>query len=279
MSTPIPLPLPTAAEDGSLPAPLEAEAARTRVILVGIGGATCSGKTTLAKHLRSLLPNSFIIHQDDFAPPQATLPMHPTLNVQDWDSAPTALDWPRQRAFLHTVKRTARLPATHSSHDHLNVQTPVPLDEPVAAHWRAELEKKQREVEEREGVRVVWGLVDGFLMYWDKEIVDALDVRIFLRVPYEVLKQRREERVGYATAEQLAAPEGTFWRDPPGYFDELVWPAYLDAHRSIFENSDPVNGAPILPGLIFIEPLKTSMTELVVQCCDTLAEVFSKIQK
>jgi hypothetical protein len=27
-------------------------------------GATCSGKTTLAKHLRDILPDSFIIHQD-----------------------------------------------------------------------------------------------------------------------------------------------------------------------------------------------------------------------
>lgn len=53
---------------------------KTRVILLGIGyvrpatgctpnssvssGATCSGKTTLAKHLRRILPNSVIIHQD-----------------------------------------------------------------------------------------------------------------------------------------------------------------------------------------------------------------------
>src|SRR4051812_4463194 len=27
-------------------------------------GATCSGKTTLAKHLKRLIPDSFIIHQD-----------------------------------------------------------------------------------------------------------------------------------------------------------------------------------------------------------------------
>jgi hypothetical protein len=27
-------------------------------------GATCSGKTTLAKHLHNILPGSFIIHQD-----------------------------------------------------------------------------------------------------------------------------------------------------------------------------------------------------------------------
>ncbi|EEB95308.1 hypothetical protein MPER_05739, partial [Moniliophthora perniciosa FA553] len=40
------------------------ESCKTRVILVGIGGATCSGKTTLAKHLNRILPNSVIIHQD-----------------------------------------------------------------------------------------------------------------------------------------------------------------------------------------------------------------------
>ena len=89
-------------------------------------------------------------------------------------------------------------------------------------------------------------------------MVDILDVKIFLRVPHETLKQRREERSGYATAgmpclydrrsqpssksptfspchllpfsilprgddllahgEQLTAEEGTFWKDPPGYW-------------------------------------------------------------
>jgi hypothetical protein len=30
-------------------------------------GASCSGKTTLAKHLHSILPNSVLLHQDDYA--------------------------------------------------------------------------------------------------------------------------------------------------------------------------------------------------------------------
>ena len=35
-----------------------------RVIFVGIGGASCSGKTSLATHLlRILPPGSFIVHQ------------------------------------------------------------------------------------------------------------------------------------------------------------------------------------------------------------------------
>jgi hypothetical protein len=28
--------------------------------------------------------------------------------------------------------------------------------------------------------------------------------------------------------------EGTFWKDPPEYFEKLVYPAYVDAHRSMF---------------------------------------------
>jgi len=84
-----------------------------RVVLVGVGGPTCSGKTTLSKvsnapppstsrfdriahqlitrlrksqWLRQIIPNSVILHQDDFAPAVEQVPIHPVHNVQDWDS-------------------------------------------------------------------------------------------------------------------------------------------------------------------------------------------------
>ncbi|KAI0256448.1 P-loop containing nucleoside triphosphate hydrolase protein [Lactifluus subvellereus] len=247
---------------------------KTRVILVGIGGATSSGKTTLAKHLRNILPDSFIVHQDDFAPPQATLPIHPTLG-QDWDTAPTAIAWPRLRAFLHTVKRIARIPDDHTSHDHLNHQKPVSLDDAVAARCKAEIAAAQADAEAAASARIVWGLVDGFLLYWDQEVVDTLDTRIFLRVPYDVLKERRSERSGYATAEQMNA-EGAFWKDPPGYFEQLVYPAYVDAHRSIFTDGDVEGGSPLLPGLMLIEPLQMSMDDIVARCCGELVSVLRR---
>jgi hypothetical protein len=28
--------------------------------------------------------------------------------------------------------------------------------------------------------------------------------------------------------------EGTVWKDPSGYFEQLVYPGYVDAHRDIF---------------------------------------------
>jgi len=35
-------------------------------IVIGIGGATASGKTTVAEELQSRLPGSVLVHQDDF---------------------------------------------------------------------------------------------------------------------------------------------------------------------------------------------------------------------
>lgn len=75
---------------------------QTKVILVGLGGATCSGKTTLAKHLKNILPNSVIVHQDDFAPPEELLPIKH--GYQDWDAPDCAIDYPRLSKFLKHVK-------------------------------------------------------------------------------------------------------------------------------------------------------------------------------
>lgn len=61
-----------------------------RVFIVAISGSTCSGKTTLAKHLHRILPGALLLHQDDFAPPESLIPIHPVYGVQDWDDAPGA---------------------------------------------------------------------------------------------------------------------------------------------------------------------------------------------
>jgi hypothetical protein len=40
-------------------------------------------------------------------------------------------------------------------------------------------------------------------------------------------------------------PEGSFWEDPPGYWDDIVWPAYVKAHQDMFQNRDYIQGKPI----------------------------------
>ncbi|KAK2467856.1 hypothetical protein APHAL10511_000151 [Amanita phalloides] len=237
-----------------------------QVILIGIGGASCSGKTTLAKHLRNILPNSVIVHQDDFAPPQHEIPIHPLHGVQDWDNAQSAIDWPRLASFLRQVKATGVIPNDHRSHDHLNEQKEIPISGLCRQKWISEFGALGKEVS--------WVIVDGFLLYWDTEVVEQLDTRILLRVPYDVLKQRRHERHGYHTA------EGSLWRDPPDYFDHIVYPAYVDAHRDMLEGGDVERGKPSgkVDGLILLDMLTMAMDEAVDRCCTALTEAIKDIE-
>lgn len=99
--------------------------------------------------------------------PQELIPYHPKYNVQDWDDPPGAIDWPRLRSFMHTVKQTGEIPDSHKSHDHLNEQKDVSLDADLARTWATRFQKLAED-REMHGERITWGLVDGFLLYWDE---------------------------------------------------------------------------------------------------------------
>jgi len=85
--------------------------------------------------------------------------------VQDWDDAPGAIDWPRFAKFLEGVKDRGIL-LEHHSHDHLNEQKEVPVAKELSERWKSKFVRIQAEHASR-GERVVWALVDGFLLYWD----------------------------------------------------------------------------------------------------------------
>ncbi|KDQ06484.1 hypothetical protein BOTBODRAFT_121444 [Botryobasidium botryosum FD-172 SS1] len=219
----------------------------TRVILVGIGGATSCGKTTLAKHLRRCVTNGILIHQDVrfFVPnsgPPDRIPIHPVHNVQDWDDPSGAIDWPRLVDALAHVKKMGSLPEGHYSHDHMNVQKEVPVEMDEVEGWKEAFAVAEANFRARTGERVIWAILDGFLLYWDQAVIDAMDVRILLRTPQEILKERREQRHGYHVAVQSDCADGSFWRDPPNYWDQIVWPAYKRAHEGVFESGDVENG-------------------------------------
>jgi len=231
----------------------------TRVITIGVGGATSSGKTILAKHLRNCLHNSFIIHQDDFVPPVEMLPVDPDFGFANWDDAPGAIEWDRMAALLSDLKKTGSLPASHQSYDSFNETATVPVeDDKIISEWRVRSEKLASEHLEKYGEKLVWALIDGFLLYWDERIVSNLDVRVFIRVPEVISRARREARA-YHT------PEGDVWRDPPQYWEKVVWPAYIQAHKHIFEGEDVMTGN--LNGkvkeLVLFESTETQIKDMV----------------
>jgi nicotinamide/nicotinate riboside kinase len=64
------------------------------------------------------------------------------------------------------VRCNGTLPPTYLSHDHLNKQVEVAVDEAVIRQWREAFSALAKE-ERDKGVELVWIIVDGFVLYWD----------------------------------------------------------------------------------------------------------------
>lgn len=186
-----------------------------QLLFVGVSGPSSSGKSTVAKALHSVLPSLTLIHLDDFYVPNEKIPMHHTLNEQNWDS-PDAIDWTQFREYLDKVRDTngAALPV-----ESLELRADLSISPDDQKQLAAECLKT---LAHRHVV-----LVDGFLLFHDDDIANLFDVKLYFQAPYEVLKARREARKGYNTV-------AGFWVDPPGYFDKIVWPEYERSHSHLF---------------------------------------------
>lgn len=69
--------------------------------------------------------------------------------------------------------------------------------------------------------------------------------------------------------------EGALWRDPPHYWEQIVWPAYVAAHKDIVENGDVEHGQSNerVKGLLIIEGLEMSMSDTIEKVCSRLLAV------
>jgi len=244
---------------------------KTKVILVGIGGASCSGKSTLVKHLSDILPHSVIVRQDDFYLPDEMLPTLQGVDTKNWD-VPSAIDWSLMAEFLQDVKRTGSIPLDRISRDDWHEPGDIPIDDNRAVAWKARFEDIKQHCLVVANIKVIWVLVEGFMLYWDQNVACQLDICIFLRLPEHILKERRETRNRKLIAAQ------SFWSDPEGYWDSICYPEYIRAHEDLFMDRDVENGAPregLNNGLLLIEPevkeKKMYMLDIVEVCLEKIA--------
>ncbi|KAI5285127.1 ribosylnicotinamide kinase [Ascosphaera aggregata] len=194
------------------------ETLKATTLLVGIGGPSSGGKTTLARLLLSVFQGesktdadcqlkSFIVHEDDFYKPDDQIPVA-TLpsgkEVADWDIV-DALNIDELKKALSHVREHGCLPPNHRSKEDLNQKTDAGVNDNTILHLREKVVRRLRDIIGDK--RLILPILEGFLLYappYDenhplREIDDMIQVPLFLPVTYSLLKKRRESRKGYVT--------------------------------------------------------------------------------
>ncbi|KAG0262784.1 Nuclear actin-protein involved in chromatin remodeling [Mortierella polycephala] len=146
---------------------------------------------------------------------------YPKTGQPNWD-CPEAIDFDGLIATLTHVKELGYFPEDFNSLEDKNpvgskeFSTPIPQQD-LDRMRDMILGSSNRHLDI---TRTKFVILDGFILYVNALLRETIDIKFFVTAPYQVLKERRESRKGYATLEG-------YWEDPPGYFDDVVWPNYL----------------------------------------------------
>ncbi|XP_005661399.1 nicotinamide riboside kinase 2 isoform X2 [Sus scrofa] len=160
--------------------------------IVGIGGMTNGGKTTLTNSLLKSLPNCCVIHQDDFFKPQDQIAVGED-GFKQWD----VLESLDMEAMLNTVQAWVSSPRKFARAHGVNVQ----LD--------------------ASDTHIL--ILEGFLLYSYKPLVDLYSRRYFLTVPYEELLEAMRSLIPLVSS---MATCGLCTRSISGRWRPMVWKWY-----------------------------------------------------
>ncbi|KAL8873210.1 MAG: hypothetical protein Q9174_001293, partial [Haloplaca sp. 1 TL-2023] len=199
-------------------------------LVIALSGLSSTGKSTIASHLPSIFTPPYyhltILHVDDFYKPQTELPYR--AGLLDWDCA-ASIDWHRLETAVRKWKDGGEV-QEGKVNPQPQFSTSPSEEKDLGGITQTLVQDLRDEISKIKGPPRRILVLDGFLLFTPSvpsTFRSLLSLKLLLRAPYTEAKERREARSGYDTMEG-------WWEDPPGYFDSVVWPNYVEENRGWF---------------------------------------------
>lgn len=179
------------------------------VLVIGICGVTCGGKTTISNKLNKILPFSTIVSQDDYFL-DVDDPRHTwieSLNHINFDIL-SSLDMDRMNLDVENLLKEKTVVKAQGVKSNLNIT----LDSDLYKMTYNKLKETKTEIV----------IIEGFSIFNFKPLLDKFSLKYYCLLTKEECLKRRSQRV----------------YDPPdcsGYFEECVWPEHLSQLKEVRE--------------------------------------------
>lgn len=206
-----------------------------KLLIVGISGVTCGGKTTIATQLHNALPKSTLFTQDTYFR-DVDDPMHtwvPELNHINFDIISSLNMDKMMEDVLKFIED--------------NNFTKIPSKKTETFTSNLQLSDKNLQDKIKNHIHVI--IIEGFTIFNYKKWLYLFSLKYFFTLNKEDCYKRRIKRV-------YEPP------DCPGYFEKVVWPEYEKNKKEVEESVEDVRYFQNIP-LNFVDTIFKDISEYV----------------
>jgi len=187
------------------------------MLTIGLSGASCSGKTSVASLLEKVLPRCSVLNQDKYYYQEDS-----GKHVRDNKS--NFINWEVPQAF--------NMFQMYSDIKDLQIKPQLIRMNENLAEAEKVLKGNQSLLHLARKTPAPILIIEGITIFGSQRISDLCDMKYFIEIDKESCKSRRKERVW--------DPEESSWTEDPEYFEMVAWPEYLNSVAKVKESMGEV---------------------------------------